>query len=296
MVEGKDAQTGFDPPASAAAVAEAGRAVTELEADSVGVTRGRAKQRRAFPSWLASLGIVLAVFVLWEIGSTLEWWSSVILPPLNDVIAAVPDTIGSDSFGSAFTATLSEIIGSFIAALVIGFSLGALFWKVPYIGRVCEPYLVSFYAVPFVVFYPVMVVLIGLNRWPIILLAATMGTIPMALNTWIGLAGVPNVYWKLAASLQCSRRQTLFRIAIPAAGPIVLAGVRLAGIYALIGSVSMEFLLAPEGLGYEVRKHYELFDQPVMMVYVLVVFAIATVVAFSIAAVEGKILGKRAQS
>ena len=279
----------------APAVASADLDVAAVDAESVGGADVR-RSRPRVPSWVWSLAIVAGVFLLWWLGSTLNWWSPIILAPLDRVIEAVPDTLSTSGFGSAFVETLSEIVGSFVAALVIGFTIGALFWKVPYIGRICEPYLVSFYAVPFVVLYPVMVVLIGLNRWPIILLSATMGTIPMALNTWIGLSGVPEVYWKLAASLQCSRRQTLLRIAIPAAGPIILAGVRLAGIYALIGSVSMEFLLAPAGLGYEIRRNYEIFNLPTMMVYVLVVFAIAAVVAFSIAAVERRTLGKRASA
>lgn len=284
MADGQPAQT-----SEAVAAAELRAAAVDVESLGGGGRRGR----RHIPPWVWSLVIVVAVFFLWWLGSTLSWWSPIILAPLDRVVTAVPHTLAAAEFGSAFVQTVSEILGSFIASLVIGFSIGALFWKVPYVGRICEPYLVSFYAVPFVVLYPVMVVIIGLNRWPIILLAATMGTIPMALNTWIGLSGVPQVYWKLAASLECTRRETMLRIAIPAAGPIILAGVRLAGIYALIGSVSMEFLLAPGGLGYEIRRNYELFNQPAMMVYVLVVFVIAAVVAFSIAGVERRMLGKR---
>jgi NitT/TauT family transport system permease protein len=289
MVDGQPVET----TEASAPVAAAELRGSELDAESVR-GGGRRRGRRRVPSGVWSLAIVVAVFVLWWLGSVLHWWSPLILAPLDRVVQAVPDTVSSGGFGSALVETLSEIVGSFVAALVVGFAIGTLFWKVPYIGRICEPYLVSFYAVPFVVLYPVLIVVIGLNRWPIILLAATMGTIPMALNTWIGLSGVPQVFWKLAASLQCSRRQTLVRIAIPAAGPIILAGVRLAGIYALIGSVSMEFLLAPAGLGYEIRRNYEIFNLPVMMVYVLAVFLIAAVVAFSIAAVERRTLGKRA--
>lgn len=297
MVEGRDARTRLeerDVRQAAAAVA-ASRTVTEVEAGEVAAARRRGRRLR-LPPWLASVAIVIGVGVVWQLGSTLEWWSPFVLPSLGDVAAAVGSTIPTTTFAAALGLTASEIAASFVASLVIGFAIGALFWKAPYVGRIFEPYLVSFYSVPFVVLYPVMVVIIGLNRWPIIMLSAVMGTIPMALNTWIGLSSVPEVYWKLSASLQCSRRQTMLRVAIPAAGPIVLAGVRLAGIYALIGSVSMEFLLAPGGLGFQIRKNYETFQHPTMMVYVLVVLVIAAIVAFSISAVESRMLGKRRAS
>jgi NitT/TauT family transport system permease protein len=263
----------------------------------VGPTGGRRRRRRrsggALRQVIVTVAILVAVIVLWALGSHFHWWREAVLPPPIDVWHALLDILPTSTFWSALGITAREIVATLIGGLVIGFGLGVVFWKVPYLGRIAEPYLVSFYAVPFIVFYPVMVVLIGLNSWPIIILATTMAVIPMALNTWIGLAGVSSVYWKLAASLQCNRRQTMFRIAIPAAAPIVLSGVRLALIYSLIGSVSMEFLLAPNGLGFQIRYQYELFKDDTMLAYVVVVFAIAGLLAVIISLMEARVLGRR---
>lgn len=261
-----------------------------------GAAAPRASRRpgaRAWSQGLTTVGVVVAGAAAWTIGSLLSVWPRATVPPLVDVVRAGLDVVRTGTFWSALAITTVEILASFAGALATGFLLGALFWKVPYVGRISEPYLTAFYAVPFIVFYPVMVVIIGLNSWPIIVLATTMSLIPMALNTWIGLAGVQEVYWKLAASLECTRRQALFRIAIPAAAPIILAGVRLAGIYALIGSVSMEFLLAPNGLGFQVRHNYETFSQSTMVFYMLVILFMASVMAFSITTVESRIVGRR---
>ena len=245
---------------------------------------------------LGTTGILLFGVAMWQAGSVARWWSPAVIPAPEAVLRAASETIGTEVFLQALRVTLQEIALSFVGGTICGGILGVLFWKVPYLGRIAEPYLVSFYSVPFIVFYPIMVVLIGLNSWPIILLATLMGTIPMSLNTWIGLASVNPVYWKLAASLECNRVQTLFRIALPAAAPVIFGGVRLAAIYALIGSVSMEFLLAPNGLGFQIRYRYELFEQASMVFYVLVVFVIASILAFAVAAVEGRILGRRSNA
>lgn len=245
---------------------------------------------------LGRTGIILFVLTLWQVGSAAQWWSSATIPSPRAVVDAGRQVLGTDVFREALRVTLQEVGLSFFGGIVLGGLLGILFWKVPYLGRISEPFLVSFYAVPFMVFYPVMLVLIGLNSWPIIILATLMATIPMALNTWIGLVTVRPVYWALAASLECTRSETLFRIALPAAAPIIFAGVRLAAIYSLIASVAMEFLLAPNGLGFQIRYRYELFEQPTMFVYVIVVFLIASGFSFLVLACEERIVGRTSRA
>jgi NitT/TauT family transport system permease protein len=245
---------------------------------------------------IATAAILFTLLVIWAIGSETGTWSAAVLAPPDEAFGAVVEMVQTSIFWEAFKTTAIEIVATFFSALIIGFGLGFLFWKIPYLGKVCEPYLVSFYAVPFIVFYPICVVLIGLNSVPIIVLATIMALIPMTLNTWIGLSGVRPVFWKLAASLECSPTDTIFKIAIPAAAPIIMAGVRLAMIYSLIGSVSMEFLLAPNGLGFQIRYQYELFRQDAMIGYVLVVFALAGMMAVTISLMETRILGRRSAS
>ena len=80
-----------------------------------------------------------------------------------------------------------EVAVAIVFGCLLGFAAGLVFWKVPLIGRVFEPYLVSFYAVPLVLFYPVMIVLVGINAMSVIILATIMAAIPMALNTAVGL-------------------------------------------------------------------------------------------------------------
>ena len=79
---------------------------------------------------------------------------------------------------------------------------------------------------------------------------------------------MPPVYMKLARSLRASPRQTLLAIAIPAAGPFIVAGLRLAVVYALIGTIAMEFTTAQAGLGYRIRYLYEIFDNTQMFAYI----------------------------
>jgi NitT/TauT family transport system permease protein len=241
----------------------------------------------------STVGLVLLFTAFAEIGSRAGWWTANVLPAPSVILAALGTLLTEPQFWLDAQRTGVEVAASIVCGCLVGFAAGLLFWKVPVIGRVFEPYLVSFYAVPLVLFYPVMIVLVGINAMSVIILATIMAAIPMALNTAVGLNQMPPVYMKLARSLRASPRQTLFAIAIPAAGPYIVAGLRLAVVYALIGAVAMEFTTAQAGLGYRIRYLYEIFNNTDMYAYIVVVLVLSCLLTIALAAVERVLLRGR---
>ncbi|MFC7671952.1 ABC transporter permease [Mycolicibacterium sp. GCM10028919] len=241
----------------------------------------------------STIGLVLLFTALAEIGSRAGWWTDAVLPAPSVIFEALGRLLTEPQFWLDAQRTGVEVSLSILFGCFLGFVAGLLFWKVPLLGRVFEPYLVSFYAVPLVLFYPVMIVLVGINAMSVIILATIMAAIPMALNTAVGLNQMPPVYLKLARSLRASPRQTLFAIAIPAAGPYIVAGLRLAVVYALIGTIAMEFTTAQAGLGYRIRYLYEIFDNTQMFAYIVVVLLLSCLLTLVLAAVERLLLRGR---
>jgi NitT/TauT family transport system permease protein len=253
-------------------------------------TPGPTARRQGIPSTVYSIGATVALVVLFtvlaEIGARVGWWSDHVMPAPSVILAELGTLLTESQFWLDAQRTGIEVACAIVLGCLLGFAAGLLFWKVPLIGRVFEPYLVSFYAVPLVLFYPVMIVLVGINATSVVILSTIMAAIPMALNTAVGLNQMPPVYLKLARSLRTSPRQTLFAIAIPAAGPYIVAGLRLAVVYALIGTIAMEFTTAQAGLGYRIRYLYEIFDNTQMFAYIVVVLVLSCVLTVALAAVE----------
>ncbi|MGB3355172.1 MAG: ABC transporter permease [Mycobacterium sp.] len=254
--------------------------------------RGRRFGTLAF-SVGSTVALILLFIALAEIGSRAGWWNDTVLPAPSVIFAELGRLLTEPQFWLDARRTGIEVAASILFGCLLGFAAGLLFWKVPLLGRVFEPYLVSFYAVPLVLFYPVMIVLVGINAMSVIILATIMAAIPMALNTAVGLNQMPPVYMKLARSLRTSPRQTLFAIAIPAAGPYIVAGLRLAVVYALIGTIAMEFTTAQAGLGYRIRYLYEIFDNIQMFAYIVVVLVLSCLLTVALAAVERVLLRGR---
>ncbi|MEU6263230.1 ABC transporter permease [Saccharopolyspora shandongensis] len=249
--------------------------------------------------WLgpvASIAILVAGAMSWWLGSSLGWWSEAVLPKPGDVWEALLQALGTEAFWMDARRTAVEVVLSFAGGSLLGLLLGVIFWKWQPIGRIFEPYLVSFYAVPLVLFYPIMIVLVGINLWSVVILATIMALIPMALNSWIGLSALKPVYLKLGRTLQVSRRQLLFEIALPGASPYILAGLRMAAVYALIGSVAMEFTTASAGLGFRIRYLYESFESAGMYAYVIVVLAASLLLTLVLAVFDRMLMGWRNES
>lgn len=244
-------------------------------------------------SALSTLALIVIFVVFAEIGAQIGLWSDQILPAPSVIAGELVRLLGEPQFWDDAARTGVEVAFSIVFGALLGFAAGLVFWKLPAVGRIFEPYLVSFYAVPLVLFYPVMIVLVGINATSVIILATVMAAIPMALNTAVGLNSMPSVYMKLARSLKASPRQTLFAIAIPAAGPYIVAGLRLAVVYALIGTIAMEFTTAQAGLGYRIRYLYEIFNNNEMYAYIAVVLVLSCILTALLTVVERILLRGR---
>ncbi len=234
-------------------------------------------------------GMLLLILIVWQLGSTLEWWGPGLMPTPGAVAAALGDLLTTAVFWSSMADTLVAIVISFAAGSLVGVAGGTLLWRLPLIGRVLEPYIVSFYAVPLIVLYPVMLVVVGINVWSLIILNTVVVAIPVLLNTWVGFQAIPPVYHRLARSLRCGPARRFRQVMLPAALPQILAGLRIGASLAVVGITSMEFLLAPAGLGFQVRYLYEYFEQAQMWAYVVVIFAVACVFMAAASAMENAV-------
>lgn len=219
--------------------------------------------------------VMVAIIVGWQIAAQEKLVRASLLPSPTVILQALLVEIPGPSFWSNTSATLVELASSLLISITLGTAVGILFWRWDSLGRIFEPYMVAFYAVPVVVFYPITIVLIGLNQWPIILLASLSATIPVTLNAWHGLRRIRRVYLLLGTSLRCSRRQTATKILLPAAGPLFFTGLKVGAIYALVTTIAMEFIIGRVGLGYQMRYLFEIFDNDRMYAYMAAVLLLS---------------------
>lgn len=235
--------------------------------------------RRRLPS-IVQILIIAGFLTLIEYVGQARLISRTTMVPFTDMVATLGQLIIQGEVLPNFLRTVIEAVGAFLTAMSIGIPVGFLLWRFSGLGKVMEPYLVSLYAMPTVLFYPALLILFGLGSIPIIIIAVVAATVPVVLNTMVGLAQMPEVYFKVARTVRASRWQTFSKVMAPAAAPFIFTGLRIAATYSLSVTIGMEFILSEKGLGYAVRIFYEFFSTAEMYAYIILNVAIAVALNF----------------
>lgn len=188
--------------------------------------------------------------------------------------------VQTDQFQMDCLRTSAEIVASAMTGIFAGIVIGSFAAQFPLWGEVIEPYLISLYAMPTLIFYPLLLAVMGLGSGPIVTITSVMVAVPVALNTMVGIRGINPTLRRLGRSLGCSQPRINFSILLPAAAQLLFPGIKLGSIYAVIGCIAMEFILSNRGLGYRIGYDYNNFAILDMWANIL------AVVVLSVAAVS----------
>lgn len=254
----------------------------------------RRRDARRVRTWLPSPAVlrvlvVIVVILGLEVLTRLEMIGPLILSPPSDILLGVVDGVPTAQFGSDLARTGLTVAISSAAGCVIGVLLGTVGWRLPFLWKVLEPYLIALYAMPIVVFYPILMVVFGITIWPPVLIATFAAVIPVAVSTCIALRAIPQALLNLGRSLNCSRLRMTRSIIVPAALPLAIPGVRLSCIYAVIATIAMEFIQSDSGLGFRAGEAYRQFRVTDMWSMIVVVAVLAMVVSWVLSRVERRV-------
>lgn len=237
--------------------------------------------------------ILIALTALWELASLSGMVRPTVLPPPHLAVEAVWGSLYDGTLIPNAAVTLARVAKAFVAAFIVGTAIGFALWRLPRtVTRSIEPLLASLYAVPWIAFYPALLVVFGLGDTPVILVAAILSTVPIALNTFIGLSGLKPSWSAVARVYRASLPQRVFRVLVPGAAPHMVSGFKLGFIYAYLGVIGTEYLRSTQGLGYLVNTSYYLFQTTEMYGYVGVVITLAVVITLSFTALEQRVGGR----
>ncbi|OLL29223.1 nitrate ABC transporter permease [Burkholderia sp. SRS-W-2-2016] len=222
------------------------------------------------------IGIVVALVALLELVTRMAWINPVSFIPPSAMLASAWSLLVSGQYTSDIVQTLGTALLAVLLAVVFGFIGGVVLFRLPRLRRVLDPLLLSYYAVPVFVLYPILIVIFGLNRWPLVGIGFIFAVVAMAVNTLNGLERVPRVMLRTAKVCRMSALQEIRLITLPASLPYVFTGIKLTVVYAFIAVVAGEFVLSGSGFGYQIAFAYNAFDNPTMyglMVLMLVFVA-----------------------
>lgn len=249
-------------------------------------TERRIRRATVVWRWVVGIGIVAG----WEILTRLR-----IVDPYY---FSNPSTIVATAWVAATKGSLLTDIGytsgATVAGFVIGVTGGALLglstWWSRTFGRVGEPYLVAFNAVPKIALAPVFIILFGIGFSSKVALAVALTVVPAALAAYAGVKSVDRDLETLLFSLGATRSQVFSKVVVPWAMPWIVSSLRINIGFALAGAIVGEFIASRFGIGRMILYAGQVMDINLVWVGVVVLSILAMVMYVAIVTAERYLL------
>lgn len=194
------------------------------------------------------------------------------LAPTSEIAVQFVHLIADGTIVRPLIETLVLVLLTFVLVALFGIALGFCFWRWTIMRRAFEPLMLAFYAIPGVIFYPIILVILGIGSPSIMGLGFILGVVPVVMGVQDALGSVDPVLGRTATVLGASPAAKYFKVIFPAALPDVGGALRLGFSYVVIGVISGQFLVSTGGLGKLVANFYDRF-QPAN-VYAAAVFIV----------------------
>lgn len=171
-----------------------------------------------------------------------------------------------------------ELFGAgFASSLIIGIPLGLAMGRYRRFELILDPYVSFLYALPIVVFVPIMVIWLGFGFNFGVVFVIISAVFVVIINTAQGVHSVDPELIEAGRSYCASERKILRTIVIPSTIPYIVAGARLAFSVSWIGVIVSEVVSSETGLGGQITKYITVFLQADAVVPVLFIAAISVI-------------------
>ena len=194
----------------------------------------------------------LWVLVFWQLLTQAFEVPRVLLPApsvIGQSLAASYDTLAADFVQTVLHAVLFGLA----AGCALGFAVGVLIDRSPFLQRGLLPLAALASTVPLVGIAPIMVMWFGFDWHSKAAVVTVMTFFPMLVNTLAGLAEAGHMERDLMRSYGAGYWRTLFSLRIPVALPFVFNALKINSTLAMIGAIVAEFFGSPvSGLGFRI--------------------------------------------
>jgi NitT/TauT family transport system permease protein len=248
--------------------------------------------RMPVPRWQTWLpAIAFAIFLIaWELMARFGNLPAYILPSPGRIVTKLAVVILNGTLLHHTWITFLEVIGGLALGLMVATVLGYGLAKSVPIERAIAPYLVASQAVPVVAIAPLLVIWFGAGMFSKILISSLIVFFPILINTIAGVRSVPTDLHDLMRSLRATRWQTFLKLEVPAALPVLLAGLKIGATLSVIGAVVGEFSGSSAGLGFMISLADGQYDTARMFVGVLALVVMALTLYGTVSLIERRAL------
>lgn len=232
----------------------------------------------------ASLILGLAIILLWEVSAHLGWLPQFIIPAPSEVILALIDD-RANIWMNARVTLIQAFIGLAIG-IVLAFTLAIIMDVIPWFHKALYPILVVTQTIPTVAIAPILVLWLGYDMTPKIVLVVLTTLFPIIISILSGFAQCDQDSIQLLKLMGANRWQILRHVKLPSSMTYFLSGLRVSVSYAFVSSVVAEWLGGFEGLGVYMIQTKRAFAYDKMFAVIVFISVLSLIFMGTVSLVE----------
>lgn len=210
--------------------------------------RRRASRAPRSTAWLGWLPPLLLLSLL-EVAVRLEWVPRHLLPAPSDLVLTLRQ-LGQEVVMQHVLASSTRVAVGFAAGASLAMLVGAAVGLHKALEHLLDPSFQALRAIPSLAWVPLLLLWLGIDESPKIVLIAIGAFFPVYLGVSAGLRDVDRKLVEVARMAGLSSGALARRVLLPAAMPSIMTGIRNGLSLAWMFMVAAELIAANKGLGY----------------------------------------------
>lgn len=211
------------------------------------------------------------------------------LPPFSVVMDKLIELFATGQIVGHLTNSLVNLAIGVAIALGMGLPVGALMGRFKRVDQALSAYVYAFFVAPAIVFVPVFFAIFGLARGSIVAIVFMYTVFIVIIDTKTAVSSVDRSLTEMARSYGAGEAVIFFRIIVPAALPLVFAGIQLGVGRGVKGMINGEMFIALVGLGAVSQRFSGRFEAEGALAVALVILGVALILNFVIRGVDNRL-------
>jgi ABC-type nitrate/sulfonate/bicarbonate transport system permease component len=229
----------------------------------------------------ATLRLTSTLLVLsgWEVAGRIPISPSV--PTFLDSAGAIITMLADGSLTNALAVTLVPLGIGIACSALLGIAIGVAMGLSRHLEWFGVPLFIVLQAAPLAALIPLVILAYGIGMTTKVLIVCIMAMPVIVLNAFKAVRHTPSSLLEMGRSFLGTQSQLILKVILPAAAPVMFAGLRLGVASGFVGAILAELLVTPTGIGDIITYNQSIAEYPKMY------GAIAAVIAVSVLFIEG---------
>lgn len=212
----------------------------------------------------------------------------------------IPSRFGAEGWAGVWSlfaeshvwATLGRVGVGFVIGAIPGILLGVVMGINRTVRLMLDTTLSAIYVLPKIAIFPIVMLMFAdpFGEGPKVAVVALSVFFLMAINTMAGVRDIDPVFLMAGRNYGARGFSLLRHVIIPAAMPVIFAGLRLALGTALIVIISVEFLRAKQGVGFMTFYYWEVLNPEKMYAGLVVVMMLGVLLTYGLQALQRRLM------